>query len=120
MTPLQKQLYKSLLTSNLAALQNLGSAKKAAFLYTVLELGHLHVSSCNSNGGSDLHVILVHDIFVQPRCEMAVGIHSHNLLLVAPLRERTNFSGRLSVCKVWLVRDVEVLAGYSKGIVDGV
>jgi hypothetical protein len=49
---------------------------------------------------------------------MTVRIHGHDLLRVAPLRERSNLRSRLSVGKVRLVSDVEVLAGYSQGIVN--
>lgn len=107
---------------NLASFVNtdLTIGHQPTFPYAVLELRHLHVSSRDGNGGSDLHIILVHDILVQPWCEMAIRIHSHNLPLVAPLRERANLGGRLRVGEVWLVGDVEVLACYGKSIVDGV
>jgi hypothetical protein len=93
---------------------------ESTFPYTVLELWHFHVSFRDSDSGSDLHIILVHNILVQPWCEMAIRIHSHNLLLVAPLRKRANLGSGLGVGEVWLVGDVEVLACYSKGIIDGV
>lgn len=107
---------------NLACLvdADLAVRHEPTFPHAFLELRHLHVSFRDGDGGSDLHIILVHDILVQPWCEMAIRIHSHNLLLVAPLWERANLGCRLSVGEVWLVGDVEVLACYSKSIVDGV
>ena len=107
---------------NLACLidADLAVRHESTFPHAVLKLRHLHVSSRDGDGGSDLHIILVHDILVQPWCKMAIRIHSYNLLLVAPLRERTNLGGRLCIGEVWLVGDVEVLACYSKSIVDGV
>jgi hypothetical protein len=51
---------------------------------------------------------------------MAIRIHSHNLLRVAPLRERPDLCSRLCVGEVRFVSDVEVFAGYSQGIVDGI
>ena len=49
---------------------------------------------------------------------MTVRVHSHNLLLVTPLWERTDLCGRLSVREVWLVTNIEVFACYGKSIVD--
>jgi hypothetical protein len=51
---------------------------------------------------------------------MTIRIHSNDLLRVAPLRERSNLRGRLSVRKVRLVGDVKVLACDSQGVVDGI
>lgn len=93
---------------------------KTAFPYAVLEFWNFHVSPGDGYGRPDLNVILVHGLLVQPWCEMTVRVHSHNLLLVAPLREGTNFCSRLSVGEVRLVSDVKVLACYGKGVVDGI
>jgi hypothetical protein len=51
---------------------------------------------------------------------MSIWIHGHNLLLVAPLWERTNFGSGFCVGEVWLMGDVEVLAGDGKSVVDGI
>ena len=99
---------------------NLAIGNEPAFPYTLLKFWHFHVCSGDGNGRSDLNIILIHGFLVQPGCEMAVWVHGHNLLWVAPLRERTDLRGRLSVSEVWLVCDVEVLAGNGQSIVDGV
>jgi hypothetical protein len=51
---------------------------------------------------------------------MTIRIHSHDLLLVAPLWERSNLCGWFGVGKVWLVGNVEILAGYCKCVIDRV
>lgn len=51
---------------------------------------------------------------------MTVGVHRDDLLLIVPLWEWTDIGGGLSVCEVWLMGNVKVLAGYSKRIVDRV
>lgn len=51
---------------------------------------------------------------------MTVGVHCDNLLLVVPLWEGTDVGSGFSVSEVWLVCDVEILASYSKRVVDGI
>lgn len=77
---------------------------------------------CTSDGDSrsNLNVILIHGFFEQPRSQVTVRIHSHDLLLVGPLREGSDLCSGFSVREVRFVGDVEVLACYSKGVVDGV
>ena len=93
---------------------------KTAFPYALLKFWNFHVSSGDGDGRSDLNVILVHGLLVQPWREMTVRVHGHNLLLVAPLWKWSNLGSRLSVGEVRLVSDVKVLACYSQCIVDGV
>lgn len=76
--------------------------------------------SGDSNGRSNLNILLLHNVFVQPWRKMSIRIHGDNLLLVAPLREGTDVCSRFSVGKVWLVVDIEVLAGYGKSVIDAV
>ena len=49
---------------------------------------------------------------------MAIWIHGNDLLLVVPLRERSNAGSGLGVGEIGLVCDVEVLASDSKRVVD--
>jgi hypothetical protein len=49
---------------------------------------------------------------------MAIWIHGNDLLLVVPLRERSNAGSGLSVGEIGLVRDVELTASDSKRVVD--
>lgn len=49
---------------------------------------------------------------------MAIGVHGNDLLLVVPLRERSNVGSGLGVGEIRLVCDVEVLASDSKCVVD--
>ena len=116
------RLNGDLCDGNLARLvdADLAIRYETTLFHAILELWHLHVGSRNGNGRPNLHIVLVHDILVQPWCKMTIWIHSHNLLPVAPLRERANLGGWLRVGKVWLVGDVQVLACHGKGIVDGV
>ena len=72
----------------------------------------------NGNSRSDLNIFFVHSLLEQPRCEMSVRIHCNDLLLIVPLRERPNVCSGLSVGEVGLVRNVEVLAGYSERVVN--
>jgi hypothetical protein len=76
------------------------------------------VRSSDGNSRPDLNIFFVHGLLVQPRRKMSVWVHRNDLLLVVPLWERTDVGGRLSVCEVWLVRDVKVLTCYSKRVVD--
>jgi hypothetical protein len=99
---------------------NLAIGDKSAFSDTVLKFWNFHVCSGDGNGRSDLNIILVHGFFVQPGREMTVRVHGHNLLGITPLREGSDLCSRLSVSEVWLMSDVEVLAGDGQSIVDGV
>lgn len=48
-------------------------------------------------------VILSNDVFEQPWRQMSIGIHSHDLVSVTPLRERSNIDGGLRVGEIWSV-----------------
>jgi hypothetical protein len=49
---------------------------------------------------------------------MSKRVHGNNLLLVAPLRKRSDGCGRLGVGEVRLVCDVEVATCYGKSVID--
>lgn len=49
---------------------------------------------------------------------MTIGVHGHDLLLVAPLWEGTDLRGWLGIGEVWLVGDVEILACHGKSVID--
>lgn len=51
---------------------------------------------------------------------MAEGIHRHNLLFVAPLREGSDVGGGLGVGEVRAVVDGEVVDGDGEGMVNAV
>lgn len=72
----------------------------------------------DGNGGTNLDILLVYVIIVQPRGQMAQGIHGDDLLGVGPLREGANGRGRFSVCEIGLVINLEVLNCDSKSVVD--
>lgn len=72
----------------------------------------------DGDGGPDLDIFLVHGPLEQPRRKMAIWIHGNDLLLVVPLRERSNAGSGLGVGEIGLVCDVEVLASDSKRVVD--
>jgi len=115
-------LNRNLCDSNLACFvdADLSIRHQTTLSHTFLELGQLHVCSCNGNGRPDFNIVLVHGFLVQPGCKMAIGVHCHNLLPVAPLGEGPNLCSGLSVGEIGLVGDVQVLAGYGKSVVDGV
>jgi hypothetical protein len=76
------------------------------------------VSFCDGNSGTNLDILLVYVIIVQPRGQMTQGIHGNDLLGVGPLREGANGCGRLSVSEIGLVINLEVLNCDGKSVVD--
>ena len=54
----------------------------------------LQVPSCK------LTILVLDGFREQPRSQVTPGVHGHNLLPVAPLREGTNFSSRFRVGEV--------------------
>jgi hypothetical protein len=115
-------LYRDLGHCELAGLidANLPVRYETSAPHAVLELRKLHMCFCDGNRGSNLHVLLVHGLFVQPRRKMAVWVHGNNLLRIPPCRKGADLGGGLGVSEVRLVGDVKVLARDGKRVVDGV
>lgn len=72
----------------------------------------------DGNSRTNLDILLVYVIIVQPRGQVTQGIHGDDLLGVGPLREGTNSRGRLSVSEIGLVIYLEVLNCNSKSVID--
>jgi len=82
---------------------DLAVGHETTFPDALLEFGQLHVRTCDCNGWSDFHVLVVNVVLIEPRGEVAQRVHGNDLLGVAPCRERTYGDRGLSVGEVWLV-----------------
>ena len=78
------------------------------------------MSSGNGYCWPNLYVFLRNDVFEEPGGKMTERIHGDDLLRVTPLREWANVGSRFRVGEVWLMVDVEILAGDGESVIYGV
>jgi len=70
--------------------------------------------------GSNLDILVLDVVIVQPRCEMSPRIHCNDFLGVIPCRKRSDIRSGLSVGEIRLVISVHLLTRDCKCVIDTV